>query len=228
MVKAPVYTISGTKSGEFTLPRGIFEVKPNLSLLAQAIYVYEMRAHVGLRKTKTRSEVNRTTKKLYSQKGTGGARHGSKRAPIFVGGGIAFGPRPVKRELNLSQVQKKAAKSSAFSLKAHDKQIVVVSGISKLGKTKEAADFLKKIAKAVEAKSFTFVISDDSKVARFLRNIKNVSVVSFAKANALDIWTGGTLIIDKDAFSEKTKPVAKELERGGKGRRGTRSASSEK
>lgn len=209
MVKAPVYTISGTKSGEFALPRDIFEVKPNLNLLAQAIYVYEMRGHVGLRKTQTRSEVNRTTKKIYSQKGTGGARHGSRRAPIYVGGGVALGPRPLKRELTLSRAQKRAARVSAFSLKARDKQIVVVSGISKLEKTKEAADFLKKIAKAVESKSFTFIISGESKVARFLRNLKNVSVVSFAKANALDIWTGGTLIIDKETFEKKVGKEAK-------------------
>ncbi len=67
MIKAPIYTIKGTKTGEQTLPKDIFEVKPNLNLLAQAVRVYEERGHTGLRKTKTRSEVNRTGKKLYKQ-----------------------------------------------------------------------------------------------------------------------------------------------------------------
>jgi len=92
----------GAKAGGVILPKE-FGIKVNPLLLAQAIYVYEDRAHVGLRKTKTRSEVERTTKKVYRQKGTGGARHGSRRAPIFVGGGVALGPRPLKREVLLNQ-----------------------------------------------------------------------------------------------------------------------------
>ena len=62
-----------------------FDQKLNMPLLAQAVHVYEERSHVGLRNTKTRSEVNRTTKKIYKQKGTGGARHGSRRANLYVG-----------------------------------------------------------------------------------------------------------------------------------------------
>ncbi len=151
MVKAQIYTLKGTKTGEFTLPKGMFEVTPNLNLLAQAVHVYEERGHVGLRKTKTRSEVNRTTKKVYKQKGTGGARHGSRRANVFVGGGVALGPRPERRILTLPQALRNKAKIYAFSLKAKEKEIIVISGLSKIAKTKEAGEFLAKVGKDANA-----------------------------------------------------------------------------
>lgn len=203
MVKAPLYTLKGTKSGDLTLPKDVFEVKPNLNLLAQAVYVYENRSHTGLRNTKTRSEVKRTTKKVYKQKGTGGARHGSRRAPIFVGGGISFGPRPEKRELNLPSGIKDKAKTYAFTLKTEDKRLVGVKGVSKLAKTKEVGEFLKKMSKEYKVKKFTFVISDAAQgAARYLRNLGNAKTVSYKSINAFDIVNGGLLILDEQIFAE--------------------------
>ena len=97
-MKAQIFSVKGVKTGEESLPKE-FSQKVNLALLAQAVHVFEERGHVGLRKTKTRSEINRTTKKIYKQKGTGGARHGSRRANLYVGGGVALGPRPIRRIL---------------------------------------------------------------------------------------------------------------------------------
>ncbi len=201
MVKAPLYTVKGIKTGELTLPRDIFEQKPNLNLIAQAVYVYQERGHVGLRKTQTRAEVNRTTKKLYKQKGTGGARHGSRRAPIFVGGGVAFGPRPVRRTLTLSTSLRSKSRAYAFSVKAEAKEVVGVSGINKIAKTKEAAGFLAKLSKDTGAKRFTFILSQESKpIMMYLKNLARAKTVFFRDANALDIVTGGTLILDRDIF----------------------------
>jgi len=207
MVKAPIYTIKGTKTGEFALPKDLFEAKPNLNLLAQAIHVYEERAHVGLRNTKTRSEVNRTTKKIYKQKGTGGARHGSRRANLFVGGGVVFGPRPIRRILNLSKALKNKAKTYAFSLKASEKEVVVASGISKLIKTKDASDFIKKVG----GKRFTFVLSEKARpVLKFLRNLKVARSVFYKDINAYDIFVGGKLVLDSEIFeAEKGKVKTK-------------------
>jgi large subunit ribosomal protein L4 len=205
MIKAQVFTIKGTKTGEMSLPKE-FEEKVNLPLLAQAVYVYAERSHVGLRKTKTRSEVNRTSKKLYKQKGTGGARHGSRRANLFVGGGVALGPRPVRRILTLSANLKSKARKVAYSLKANDKELVVVSGLSKIDKTKTAGDFLKVLGKFFKTKSFTFVLSDEDKDAvKFLRNLANVRSVFFKDANAFDIYSGGLIVLDQGIF----KPVVK-------------------
>jgi large subunit ribosomal protein L4 len=187
------------KVTDFKLPKE-FKIKSNPRFLAQALRVYEERSHVGLRKTKTRAEVLRTGKKLYKQKGTGGARHGSRRAPIFVGGGVAFGPRPIRRILTLSSKQKILSKMLAISAKAEEKEIVTVMGLGKIEKTKEAADFIKKL----EGKRFTFVFADKnaSRIKR-VKNLKNVEAIIFKDVNARNIMLGGTIVLDKEIFAVK-------------------------
>lgn len=211
MSKIQSFSVKGVKGEDMDLPKE-FGGEANLSLLAQAIYVYENRAHIGLRKTKTRSEVLRTSKKLYKQKGTGGARHGSRRAPIFVGGGVALGPRPVKRVLSLTTATKSKAKAIAFSLKAKEKELIFVSGISKIAKTKDAGELLEALKKTVGNKKFTFVLSDKAKnVSRFLKNLKNASFVLYTNANAYDIYKGGIVIMDEDIFA--SEKVSKSVEK---------------
>lgn len=207
MVKVLTFTAKGTKTKETTLPRE-FDVKPNLNLLAQAVHVYEERSHVGLRKAKTRSEVNRTTKKLYKQKGTGGARHGSRRANLFVGGGVALGPRPIRRILTLPDKLKVSAKAIVYSLKADQKELVVVSGLSKIGKTSEAAELVKALTKVTAAKRFTFILSIEAKeIVKFFRNLANASAIFYRDANAFDIYKGGMIVLDRDVFSLKKTDV---------------------
>ncbi len=208
-MKLQAFTSKGVKSEDVVLPKE-FGIKVNLPLLAQAVYVYEERAHIGLRKTKTRSEVERTSKKLYKQKGTGGARHGSRRAPIFVGGGVALGPRPVRRILNLSNDTKTKAKFMAFALKAIDGQMIFVLGISKFAKTKEVEVLVRALKKATSAKRFTFVLSRESKDAvKAIRNLSNTNYVFYQDANALDIYRGGMIVIDKTIFEGQTKTEKK-------------------
>jgi large subunit ribosomal protein L4 len=210
MLKVQVYTIKGSKVGEMVLPKDTFEAKISMDLLSQANHVYEERSHIGLRNTKTRSEVNRTTKKIYKQKGTGGARHGSRRANLYVGGGIVFGPRPLRRELSLPLSQKKAAVISAYSAKAKAHEIIAIRGISGLTKTNEAASFLKKIAEDVKSKSFTFILSEKSlPIFRFLRNLGNVKSVLYKNANAFDIIGAGQIVLDEDIFEKKVVKKAK-------------------
>lgn len=205
MIKVQIYTLKGTKSGEQILPKGVFEQEINLKLLAQANHVYADRSHVGLRNTKTRSEVNRTTKKLYKQKGTGGARHGSRRANLFVGGGIIFGPRPLKRILSMPFGLKKAALIAAFSAKAKDSKIVVVSGVSKAEKTKEISGFLRKLTTELKAKRFTFFLSEKSLPAfKSLRNLDGVKTLLYKNASAFDVLQGGVLVLDQDIFESKS------------------------
>jgi large subunit ribosomal protein L4 len=191
------------------LPKEIFGADVNLKLLAQANHVAQSRAHVGLRNTKTRSEVNRTTKKVYKQKGTGGARHGSRRANLFVGGGVIFGPRPLKRVLEISKSLSKAAMISAFSYKAKEKLVLVVSGADKVAKTKEVAEFVK----GLKGKKFTFLLSENSKkTVRFVRNLANVKVLGFKEAGVLDILNGGTLLIDEMSFEKAPVKAEKKVE----------------
>mgnify|MGYP000648566375 CR=1 FL=1 len=202
-MKVKVYSIKGTKLADFALPKE-YVVDVNLNLLAQAKRVYEMGSHVGLRKTKTRSEVNKTKKKLYKQKGTGGARHGSKNAPIFVGGGVAHGPRPLKRVLELPKKMKKLALNMALSLRAKNGDLILVDGVNKIKKTKESASFLEKIKKDLKTKRFV-VATREMETLKFFRNIENVLAVNFVNLNTFHILTGGTLILDKDIFEKAKK-----------------------
>lgn len=185
---------------ETKLPKETFSVIPNLNLLAQAVHVYEERSHVGLRNTKTRSEVNRTTKKVYKQKGTGGARHGSRRANLFVGGGVIFGPRPIRRILTLSAAMKAKAKKYAFSVKAKAKEIQVIDGLDKVIKTSEISKFLK----SQGAKRFTFILSDENiKANKAIQNLDNAIAYLYRNITAYEILNGGMLLIDSAALEVK-------------------------
>lgn len=194
---------------DFKLPKETFGAEINLKLLSQANYVYSDRNHTGLRSTKTRSEINRSTKKVYKQKGTGGARHGSRRANLFVGGGVIFGPRPIKRILTLSQSIRNAARIVAFSAKSKEKEIAVVSGFAGVAKTKEVAEFLKKQT----ATRFTLLISEKSRsIVRFAKNLSNAKVITYKDASAFDIWNGGMLLIDETVFEAKKEDVKSKKE----------------
>jgi len=200
MIKAETYSIKGTKLAPTSLPKE-FNGKVNLPLLAQAIRVYEERGHIGLAKTKTRAEINRTKKKWYKQKGTGGARHGARSAPIFVGGGVAHGPKPLRRELKLPDKVKKMALSVALSLKVKEKQIIIVDGLAKITKTAEVVALLKKFK---GTKRFTFVLSEGNLACkRYLRNLKNIQIIQNKNLNAYHVFFGGTLVFDKAIFVKR-------------------------
>lgn len=204
-----IYSAKGVKKQSIDLPR-VFQEKENPTLLAQAIRVYEAGRHPGLSKTKTRSEVAISTRKIYRQKGTGRARHGSKRAPIFVGGGITHGPKGVKRKLSLPKKIRQKALKVALAVKAKEGKVVVIDGIAALKKTKEASGLLGKIIKSekeiTKNSRFTFILSGKNLDARLaLRNLKNVEVIRFDNLNAHQVYFGGILIIDKEALKKSVK-----------------------
>lgn len=205
MLKAKTYSLKGTKLEETSLPKEFGE-KENLPLLAQAVRVYEERSHIGFAKTKTRTEVNRTTKKIYKQKGTGGARHGARSAPIYVGGGTAHGPKPIRRVLTLPKKMTRLALSQALSSKLSQKQIFVIDGIAKLAKTNEARDFLTRIAKVegIKSKKFTFILSEKNICAkRYLKNLDGIKIDIYRDLNVFNVLFGGTLVFDNEIFAKK-------------------------
>lgn len=218
MLKVNTYSLKGVKTGDFALPK-VFDVEVNKNFLAQAIRVYEERAHVGLRSTKTRSEINRTTKKFYKQKGTGGARHGSRRANVFVGGGVVFGPRPLRRVLSISSQMKIKSRLTAIAAKVAEHELILVEGLNKLNKTKVAAELTKNLTKELKSKRFTFLLSDtNAKTGMFLRNLKNSVSVPFADASVIDIWRGGMVVVDSEVFSDKKKETSKKEPKKTKGK----------
>ena len=199
MLKVSEYSVKGDKVGQMVLPKE-FDVKDNLLLLAQAMRVYTDKVHFGLAKAKTRAEVNRTKKKLYKQKGTGGARHGPKSAPIFVGGGVAHGPKLIRKILSLPDKMRKRALWQAISLKVKGSEIVVVDDLGILKKTKKAGELVKKIG----GSKFTFVLANDNlSCGKVLGNLRDCKVVKFKDLTAYIIFYGGKIIIDKEIFASK-------------------------
>lgn len=198
-LSVPLFSLAGKESGTLALPKEIFGQKVNKDLLAQALRVYTANQKTFTASTKTRGEVEGSTVKIYRQKGTGRARHGAVRAPIFVGGGIVFGPKPRKVKLSLPQKMKKAALVAALSFKAADKSVVGVSGIEKAsGKTKEMV----KLIKQMGLKS-ALVVTDKKldNVARAGRNIPGVSVLSAGQLNAYEVLRHHSLIISEEVLN---------------------------
>ena len=198
-MKANLYTYKGVKAGTFALPK-VFSEKENDALLAQSVRVFVASGHTSYVTRKTRSEVVATKKKIYRQKGTGRARHGAKSAPIFVGGGLAHGPTGIKRQLTLPQKMSQKALGIALSLKAKRGEIVVVSAMDKITKTKDANILLSKLAGDGRV---LVALSEKNKSTRlFLKNISRVSVVLYKNLNAHKVLSGGILVIDKEVFSK--------------------------
>ena len=203
----PVYSLAGRSSGTLTLPKEIFGVEVNQQLLAQAVRVYMTNQKNLPASTKTRGEVRGSTAKIYRQKGTGRARHGAIRAPIFVGGGITFGPKYRKVRLELPQKMKKSALLSALSAKMIDKKIVGLSGIEKAsGKTKEVVALLGRIALKSKVTSILIVTADkNDNIIRAVRNIPKVSSLPANLINAYEVLRHDMLMLTKDAAERLKK-----------------------
>lgn len=202
ILSVPVYSLAGRESGTLVLPKEVFGIKVNKKLLSQALRVYSTNSKYTLGSTKTRGEVEGSTAKIYRQKGTGRARHGAVRAPIFVGGGIVFGPKSRKVRLNLPQAMKKAALLSALSSKTARNCVLAVSGFEKAsGKTKEIAAFTEKL----KIKSGLFVTGEKSdQLVRAVRNIPGIDLLPSNMINAYEVIKHNFLIVTKEAV-EKLK-----------------------
>lgn len=211
-LKQSVFSVTGKVLENITLPKEIFDLPENKQLLSQAVRVYLANQRTGTAKTKSRGEVKISTRKLYRQKGTGRARHGAGSAPIFVGGGVAFGPKPRDYSLKLSQKLKKLALFTALSLKLKNGEIKLVSGLEKVEpKTKNMAQVIAKLGS--EGKKNLLLVTPEanekySNVVRSARNIKGVEILPSNLLNTYAVMRAGELLLMKDAI-EKMKEAAK-------------------
>lgn len=200
-LSAPFYTQEGVKKGTVALPVSIFGQRPNLKLVAQAVRVFLSNQRKAHAKARTRAEVKRTTKKLYRQKGTGGARHGSRRAPIFVGGGVAHGPTGISRKLTITKKAKRKALIYVLSQKAKDQKIIVADIEETEPKTKKAAILIKKIT----TEKPTIVFKGGESLYRAARNLANVSLVRGDNVSVYDIAKSQILLFTKEGKEELEK-----------------------
>ncbi len=199
-----VYGLDGKVSGKVSLPKEIFGETVNKKLLAQAVRVYQANKRQGNANTKTRGEVDGSTRKIYRQKGTGKARHGSLRAPIFVKGGIVHGPRSRDFGLDLPKKMKRKALFSALSGKLMDGEIKVLSGLENITpKTKQFAAVLEKLAFEGTNKKLLVVAPDSFENAkRASRNLTGITNTSALRLNALEVLSSKNLLISKEAITE--------------------------
>ena len=204
-MNASVFDTKGKVAGHMELPPEIFDAKINDSLMSQAVRVYLANQRQGTSKTQDRGEVDRTTKKIYQQKGTGRARHGSRRAPIFVGGGRVFGPTPRDLSLSISKKMKILALFSALSSKLKDSEIKIIQGLEVIEpKTKLMAEVLKNL-EIKDSSKILLVMSKPGKesenVYRAGRNIKGVEIVSANSLNAYRVLDNKMIILMKEAVN---------------------------
>lgn len=138
VLTAPLFDLTGKSAGTVSLPGELFNVPTSPQLLAQYVRVYLANQRQGTASTKTRSEITGSTRKIYKQKGTGRARHGAKKAPIFVGGGVAFGPKPQDHTLSLTKKQRTKALLMTLSAHLANNSFSVIANMAKAtGKTKQ-------------------------------------------------------------------------------------------
>lgn len=200
-VTVDLFDTKGAKTA-ITLPAEVFGVKVNKQLLAQAVRVYLANQRLGTAKTKTRGEVAGSTRKIYQQKGTGRARHGGIRAPIFVGGGVVSGPRPHDFSLSMPKKMRKQALFQALSSKKAENGIKFVKGLEAVeAKTKAMAAVLKKIG--MSGKSSMVVVPADAKaeaVSRGIRNIAGVTLMPINQLTAYEVLRSTGMIFMQDTM----------------------------
>ncbi len=196
------YTLEGVESGTVELSKELLSYTPNKVLLTQYIRIFLANQREGNASAKTRAEVAGSTKKIYKQKGTGNARHGSRKAPLFKGGGVVGGPKPQEHRLEFSKNQRKGALLSAVAHQVHEGAVSVLSTDlnAVTPKTKVVAQFL---AKANMVKGFTLFILSDSKAEGFIksaRNIPQVESTHMGSLNVHSILNAKHIVVATEAF----------------------------
>ncbi len=204
-INADVFNTAGRAVSKVSLPKEIFGTKVNNKLMAQAVRVYLANQRMGTAASKTRGEVTGSTRKIWRQKGTGRARHGSRKAPIFVGGGVVFGPRVRDYSLKMPQKMRRAALFSALTLKNQSGEIKIISGLEKImPKTKNMAIILKKLGNE-KKKNILLVTPNASKngfenVYRAGRNIGGLKIVKADLVNTYEVLNNKGIILMKETI----------------------------
>ncbi len=203
MMELKVYDIKGKETGRTVkLPESIFGIKPNEHAIYLAVKQYLANQRQGTHKAKERGEVKGSTRKIKRQKGTGTARAGAIRNPLFKGGGRVFGPRPRNYSFKLNKKVKRLARKSALSSMLKDGKIMVIEEFDfETPKTKNFKEVLKSFD--LENKKSTFVFVNPNKnVYLSSRNLPNSRIVNSSNLNTYAILNAGKLVLTEPSISE--------------------------
>ena len=200
-MKVNVIDISSKASGTASLNDAIFGLEPRKDILHRTVLYQLAKRRAGTHKVKNRAEITATTKKMYKQKGTGSARHGSKKVPQFRGGGRAFGPHPREHSIKLTKKFKKLALKHALSSKHKDGNIIILNE-AKLSKPK-TSDLVKNLQKmAVNSALFIDTKEFDKNFELASMNIPNIDILLVQGINVYDMLKRDKVFITKDALKE--------------------------
>lgn len=203
-MQVPVFDIAAKQVGTETLDDSVFGVEPNVPVMHEAHERQRANARLGTHQTKTRSEVRGGGRKPWRQKGTGRARHGSIRSPIWRGGGVVFGPHPRSYQKKMNKKSRRLAIRSVLSVKARDEELVVIQGLNDVEpKTRVMRDLLEELP--VGDRSTLIVIGSTGEwdhVYRAASNLSNVKVLRAGYINIHDVLTHDRLLLTTEALED--------------------------
>lgn len=201
-MEVAVYNIKGEDTGrKVTLNDSVFGIEPNEHVVYLDVKQYMANQRQGTHKSKERSEIAGSTRKLHKQKGGGGARIGDIKSPVLVGGGRIFGPRPRNYEFKLNKKVKQLARKSALSYKAQENQIIVVEDFTfEAPKTKEFVNFAKNI-KVADKKAVLVLAGQNKNVFLSARNLPNVEIVTASDLNTYKILNNKSLVLSESSVA---------------------------
>lgn len=205
-MQVDVLNIEGKKTGRTVeLPEEIFGIEPNDHVIYLAVKQFQGAQRQGTHKVKTRMEVHGSSKKLHKQKGTGGARKGNLRNPLYKGGGTIFGPKPHKYDIKLNRKVKDLAKMSALAYKAKDNAIMILEDVKMdAPKTATFTGIMKNLNIAGK-KTLVVIPEYNDNLYLSLRNVPTVSGTLLSDLNTYDILNANVLVLTESAakiFSE--------------------------
>mgnify|MGYP001491663253 FL=1 len=194
-MKLPLLSIEGAKPSSIEISDKLVKLKVNYKLIKFVIDWQLNHSKPRTAKTKQRNQIRGSTKKIVAQKGSGGARHASKKAPLFVGGGVAHGPKgSVYKVKKINKKVRKLALAQTFSKKNLDKKLFILEDVKKeIKKTKEFYNFLQK-----NKLQDTLIISDNDtlkNINKSARNIKNVKLINESGANIYDLFKFNNILV---------------------------------
>ncbi len=206
-----VYKIDGKESGKkITLDDSVFAIEPNDHAIYLDVKQYLANQRQGTHKTKERNEVAYSTKKIVRQKGSGGARHGSIKAPIYVGGGRIFGPKPHEYGFKLNKKIKQLARRSALAYKAKGEAITVLESFTfEAPKTKEIIAIFKNLNVAGNAKVLMVLPENNNNIYLSSRNLQRTKVVPVTELTTYDIMNATKLVLVGDTAEALNKQLGR-------------------
>ena len=207
-MKVTVYNQKGEEKEKIDLIKDIFGLEINLDLIHQALVTQLANSRQPLAHTKDRSEVRGGGRKPWRQKGTGRARHGSTRSPIWIGGGVTFGPRKEKDySKKINKKAKKKALLMVLSSKLKDNELIIVNNLKlKERKTKEGVRMLNNFEKIINQKSVLLAtLGSEKDTAQVFRNIPKAKTIAVRNTNIKDLLNSKYLFISKDGVGEIEK-----------------------